>query len=589
MDMNVRRSVDRSIVLNLFGAASLMVGNEHVSLSRKALALLYYLAVEGPTSRERMADLLWGHREAGGNLRVELHRVRATLAERGLTLFDHGSDPLMLGGAVTLDATPRTGLEMEGLDDISPQFQDWLDLQRLTSKREAGGHLRSRLLEELAAQVSPPFVVVLVGAPGAGRKEFAEALAVRLGLPFRSGDDPSADGVRYIKAEEAPVERALELARARRGVHVIGRSVFGEDPEFLLHLRAVMDPERMRFVTLKPLTWLEARGALAPGTHFSVGARLFLASRGNALYLRELLKLRHKVGDDLPLQVPLAVRAKFVLAARKLSAEARRLLELMSVRDYWGSADPLPVESGSEVALDELEGAGWVRWDGQGWRFTLDVARALILDTLPGGKRHRLKELARVGALRRPVGLAPSVVGREASELGKTVAVWATEPVWLDAPRLTGDAAAEHEGVIVLSRNGRASGTGRVTWELPQKPLLLRVSGNAVRGDDDPREEPLLRLRFGVSESSEAQLTDAPSGASGVVELLADGSRFDHFLLMSRADALTIEVAAAYLVCELTIEVWEYATGGSGVPATWRAEAVRISSESLQDQPLASA
>ncbi|WP_337845836.1 hypothetical protein [Thermus sp.] len=46
---------------------------------RKGLALLYYLALEGPTRRALLADLLWGHGAALQNLRVELHALNRVL------------------------------------------------------------------------------------------------------------------------------------------------------------------------------------------------------------------------------------------------------------------------------------------------------------------------------------------------------------------------------------------------------------------------------------------------------------------------------------------------------------------------------
>lgn len=50
--------------------------------TKKALGLIAYLALEGPASRARLADLLWSENDeesARHNLRVELHRLRKTV------------------------------------------------------------------------------------------------------------------------------------------------------------------------------------------------------------------------------------------------------------------------------------------------------------------------------------------------------------------------------------------------------------------------------------------------------------------------------------------------------------------------------
>ncbi|WP_276325497.1 hypothetical protein [Thermus parvatiensis] len=56
----------------------------------RALGLLYYLALEGPTPRGLLADLLYGHAQARQNLRVELHRLARAL---GRPAFPTGSWP----------------------------------------------------------------------------------------------------------------------------------------------------------------------------------------------------------------------------------------------------------------------------------------------------------------------------------------------------------------------------------------------------------------------------------------------------------------------------------------------------------------
>lgn len=79
-----------SVELRLLGHPVVCVGGQEVTLpTRKALALLAYLALAGPTSRARMADLLWsdlGEEVGRKNLRQELHRLQASVGSAALML-----------------------------------------------------------------------------------------------------------------------------------------------------------------------------------------------------------------------------------------------------------------------------------------------------------------------------------------------------------------------------------------------------------------------------------------------------------------------------------------------------------------------
>lgn len=75
------------LTLRLLGPGGLWLGGEALALpTRKALGLVAYLALEGPASRSRLADLFWSENDeesARRNLRRELHRLRETaLRER---------------------------------------------------------------------------------------------------------------------------------------------------------------------------------------------------------------------------------------------------------------------------------------------------------------------------------------------------------------------------------------------------------------------------------------------------------------------------------------------------------------------------
>ncbi len=130
--------------LLLFGPIELRLENRVVVLpTRKLLALLAYLSLEGPTSRSRLAELLWDRADdrARANLRGELYRLKKTafrLEDRGerLALTGVSSDIENFerrvaqgdwAGALTL----RRGALLEGfaLQDAI-EFETWLALTR---------------------------------------------------------------------------------------------------------------------------------------------------------------------------------------------------------------------------------------------------------------------------------------------------------------------------------------------------------------------------------------------------------------------------------------------------------------------------
>ena len=68
--------------LSLLGLARVQVNGLEVNLAtRKALGLLAYLALEGTTTRSKLADLFWSDMDedaARNNLRKEVFRLRET-------------------------------------------------------------------------------------------------------------------------------------------------------------------------------------------------------------------------------------------------------------------------------------------------------------------------------------------------------------------------------------------------------------------------------------------------------------------------------------------------------------------------------
>lgn len=372
------------IQLKLWGPARLEYQGRELKLQRKGLAILYYLALEGATRREVLADLLWGHSAASQNLRVELHRLGQVLAPLGYTLFKAGEDPLQLPPFVTLDRTPAPGAPMEGLEEISVEFKAWLEGQRSQLMASSSSMVgRERLVQEVASQLTLPAVLILTGRPGSGRTAFAQALAKALGMPFLEGPRGGGKALHYLRPPYADVsiERILT---DRDGLWVVERSSYGEDPRLILELRSHYPAERTRYITLPPLSWAEARASMLSNLPFAQAARLFLASGGSPGHLRELLVVPHN-GTEMPL--PQRVRAQVQLESRMLSLEARLALERLSVH-------PGPYSQGLLDALeatpylDELERRGWLIYAGQ-WQFSDDASRRVLYLGLQPGRRQQ--------------------------------------------------------------------------------------------------------------------------------------------------------------------------------------------------------
>ncbi len=372
------------IQLKLWGPARLEYQGRELKLQRKGLAILYYLALEGATRREVLADLLWGHSAASQNLRVELHRLSQALAPLGYTLFKPGEDPLQLPPFITLDRTPGPGAPMEGLEELSVEFRAWLEGQRSQLMANSSGTVgRERLVQEVASQLTLPAVLILMGRPGSGRTAFAQALAKALGMPFLEGPRGGGKALHYLRPPytEVSLERILT---DREGLWVVERSSYGEDPKLILELRSHYPAERTRYITLPPLSWAEARATMLSNLPFAQAARLYLASGGSPGHLRELLAVPHS-GNEVPL--PQRVRAQVQLEARMLSLEARLALERLSVH-------PGPYSQGLLDALeatpylDELERRGWLVYSGQ-WQFSDDASRRVLYLGLQPGRRQQ--------------------------------------------------------------------------------------------------------------------------------------------------------------------------------------------------------
>jgi DNA-binding SARP family transcriptional activator len=165
----------------LLGQASMRCQGREVPLAtRKSLALLAYLALEGRTERAKLADLLWtdlDHALALGNLRREVYRLHATPL---WALLDIGTDHIGFSESVPTDVaafraclntnqvdealTHYRGPFLEGIDlKGAAAFENWLSEQRAdlaaahqgalarrATALEAEGDLRGALSAQVA-------------------------------------------------------------------------------------------------------------------------------------------------------------------------------------------------------------------------------------------------------------------------------------------------------------------------------------------------------------------------------------------------------------------------------------------------------
>ncbi|CAG1005149.1 hypothetical protein BURK1_03176 [Burkholderiales bacterium] len=126
--------METPLVLRLLGRPGVAAGAVVELPTRKALALLAYLAVAGPAARSRIASLLWSDQDdedARRNLRQELHRLHATPA--GPWIDSHGEALALRPGAdVDVDRfrqAAATGDDAEAVRLYRGELLDGLDLR----------------------------------------------------------------------------------------------------------------------------------------------------------------------------------------------------------------------------------------------------------------------------------------------------------------------------------------------------------------------------------------------------------------------------------------------------------------------------
>jgi len=373
--------------LILLGPAGLVRDGRKVKLrSQKSLALLGYLAVEGPAPRERLAALLWESASARANLRVELHRIARAApgllrGEGGvLELAEVEVDLRAFREAVARERWDEAhalygGPFLDGVQgEFTPEFEDWI-----VHVRQQLAEGKRRALEALARRAAPERAVELwlerladdpldetacreameaylrLDQPAralAVYHEHARFLEQELGLPPEAETRALAEFVRSgRRAHEAPGEprfagRELELAALEEAYRKNQRIFIAGEPG-IGKTRLVRE-----FARRKGLKLFQLRGrpgdAEVPHATLARALRYFL-ERGfepEPWVRRELARILPELGEPPPGASP----------ARLLAALARAFEAFDGPEWFWGIDDLQFVDSASLALVAGLAG-----------------------------------------------------------------------------------------------------------------------------------------------------------------------------------------------------------------------------------------
>jgi DNA-binding SARP family transcriptional activator len=308
--------------LKLLGGCRLVGPAGTLGLERKPAALLAYLALEGPTSRARLAELLWPEweeRAQRNNLRQVLFRLR-----RAAPLFS-GSDPLHLSVPVDVlefvaalqshrplpDPGWLEGTLLGGFEyDDCPDFDEWLQVERerlLTLRLEALEGEAERLEREGHLSQALGYARRLVEADPVSEAAYRRLMR----LHYLLGDRAAALQT-FARAQEAlrrelgvePLQPTVELAQAIARDEAEARPQMAPSKAHWPQPPTLVGRER-EWAALEA-AWAEGQVIVvrgAPGIGKSRLLREFAASKGRyALY-------EARPGDRV---VPYATFARFV-------------------------------------------------------------------------------------------------------------------------------------------------------------------------------------------------------------------------------------------------------------------------------------
>lgn len=296
--------------LQVLGSVSLERDERIVTPDRKSAAILSYLALEGPTSRSKLAGLLWPdvlEATARNNLSQTLRRLRQATGEALIV----GDDPLRLSAELSVDAADlkvrafsgdaqevvtRSGELLAGFDfDELAEFVDWLYGEREVLRglyRQAVETLLERSEKAGRFQDAVPYAEALVKHDPIS--ESAHRTLMR--LYYLSGDRPAAlkayhrckeTLARELGVEPLPETKALARKIDHGEVQVsITKRVEPSLPAFVLRPPALVGREEAW--EKMDEAWEKGQAIYLtgdPGIGKTRLAQEFVASKGRGLYL----------------------------------------------------------------------------------------------------------------------------------------------------------------------------------------------------------------------------------------------------------------------------------------------------------------
>ncbi|WP_169746335.1 hypothetical protein [Sphingomonas changbaiensis] len=210
-------------MLRLFGAPALLLGEHGIRLSRRATALLAYVALQPgrPVSRAALVDLLWPGRfpaHARGSLRHCLAELRNAPVDHPLIVTE--GDAVIASGGIATDVSTfeqRGGAELlaeletlspgpplAGLD-VSPPMEAWVAGARRALERRIRQHVLGAV--ELASTAKDWSLARRLGESWLARApedEDMTALVMRCEIEMRVPDLAAARYERLVAREAAP-------------------------------------------------------------------------------------------------------------------------------------------------------------------------------------------------------------------------------------------------------------------------------------------------------------------------------------------------------------------------------------------------
>jgi len=333
--------------LRLFGRfrAEDALGNEIAIKSRKARALLAYLALPPgkARSREQLATLLWsdrGDEQARGSLRQALSGLRRDLGDGLAEVLRIGDEAVSLDPERVLVESRSSGDELlEGLHISDPAFEEWLRDERIRAE------------DTVVAEVRPK------------RLELPDRPSIAV-LPFvnMSGDPEQeyfADGITEDIITELARFNSLFVIARNSSFHFKGRSPKVQDVGRELGVAFVVEGSVRK-----------------SGGRVRITAQLVEAETGNHLwaerYDRELEDI-FAVQDDVVREIATAVPSRLETAAiRKIEQRAVNnftayefTLRGEALRNHnWGSVESVPyfekaIEADPDCARAHAHLANW--------------------------------------------------------------------------------------------------------------------------------------------------------------------------------------------------------------------------------------